>query len=92
MIRIDEEALSILDGYFNDHPLSPVRIYVSTRMRNGPSLALIPDQEGSRDLQFEVDGYTFIISERLAQQVGDVYIAAHNSGFKITAERPLLQH
>lgn len=91
MIRIDESARDILDEYFSENAQSSIRVYVSTRSQNGPRLALMPDTRGSHDLSFESGGYTFLISERLASQLGDIEIKARHSGFEVIAERPFPQ-
>ncbi|WMW65684.1 adhesin [Nitratidesulfovibrio liaohensis] len=89
MITLEHDARGILEEYFSENPQSPIRIYVSPRGSRGPHLVLGPDAPTPRDHVVQVDGYTFCISQRLAQQVGAVRIRARNAGFEVVSERPL---
>lgn len=88
-ISIDEAARDTLDRYFYDNPLSPIRIYITTKSSKGPKLALRPDAQTDKDLAFEAEEYTFLISPHLAQQLGHIRIAAYDMGFQVIAEHPL---
>lgn len=88
-ISIDEEARDTLDRYFYDHPLSAIRIYITTRSSKGPKLALRPDIQTDKDLTFEAEEYTFLINPHLAHQLGHIRIAAYDMGFQVIAENPL---
>lgn len=90
-ISIDQAARDTLDRYFYDNPLSPIRIYITTRSPKGPKLALRPDTQTDKDLVFEAEEYTFLISPHLAQQLGHIHIAAYDMGFKVIPEHPLHQ-
>lgn len=90
-ISIDEAARDTLDRYFYDNPLSPIRIYITTRSQKGPKLALRPDAQTDKDLAFEVEEYTFLISPHLAHQLGHIHIAAYDMGFQVIPEHPLHQ-
>ncbi|NHZ47556.1 adhesin [Nitratidesulfovibrio liaohensis] len=89
MITLEHDARGILEEYFSENPQSPIRIYVSPRGSKGPHLVLGPDEPTERDHVVQVNGYTFCISQRLAQQVGAVRIRARNAGFEVVSERPL---
>ncbi|MGJ3523615.1 adhesin [Nitratidesulfovibrio sp. D1] len=89
MITLEHGARDILEEYFSENPNSPIRIYISPRGSRGPHLVLGPDEPNERDHVVVVDGYTFCISQRLAQQVGTVRIRARNAGFEVVPERPL---
>lgn len=88
MITIEDSARAILDEYFSENDVRPIRVYVSTRSYSGPRLALAPDDAGANDLHYPCGGYTFIISERLEKQVGDILIKSRCSGFEVVAQHP----
>lgn len=90
-ITIDEDARDTLDRYFYDNPLSPIRIYITTKSPKGPKLAMRPDAQTDKDLAFEAEEYTFLISPHLAQQLGHIRIAAYDMGFQVIPEHPLIQ-
>lgn len=90
-ITIDEDARDTLDRYFYDNPLSPIRIYITTKSPKGPRLAMRPDAQTDKDLAFEAEDYTFLISPHLAQQLGHIRIAAYDMGFQVIPEHPLAQ-
>lgn len=90
-ITIDEDARDTLDRYFYDNPLSPIRIYITTQSPKGPKLAMRPDAQTDKDLAFEAEDYTFLISPHLAQQLGHIRIAAYDMGFQVIPEHPLAQ-
>lgn len=88
-ISIDEDARDTLDRYFYDNPLSPIRIYITTQSPKGPKLALRPDAQTEKDVAFEAEDYTFLISPHLAHQLGHIRIAAYDMGFQVIPEHPL---
>lgn len=92
MISMDEAARDILDRYFYDHDLSPVRVYIATGGKSGPKLALKPDIQLDGDVVFDVEDYTFIMSPHLVKQLGNIHIIPYDMGFEVIAEHPLLPH
>lgn len=88
MITIEESAKAILEEYFTENEVRPIRVYVSTRSYHGPRLALAPDEASDNDLRYPCGPFMFIISERLEKQVGDIIIRGKCSGFEVIPQRP----
>lgn len=90
-LTMNDAAKVLLDEYFQDYlEPKPVRVYLRPRFgKRGRLLAIKPDARSERDLEFELDGYTFLVSRHLAVQVGDwiKVEAGPDGGFHVTAQK-----
>lgn len=90
-LTLENPGKVLLDSHFEENPKPDfLRLYVRPgRGCSGSMLALKPDARGDRDLEMENNGYHFIMSRHLLEQLGEwAKIAANTKGgFIITAER-----
>ena len=90
-LTLEEEAKRLLDSHFEENPKAEyLRLYVRPRKScRGSSLALKPDDLGERDLVLEENGYRFVLSKHLLEQIGRWATVSANEkgGFDISAEK-----
>jgi iron-sulfur cluster assembly protein len=93
MVHISEHAEKVLQEYFKDKEISPIRILVQSGGWRGPSLAMVLDEPKETDEVFKVNGYTMLLDRDLNEQIKDVSVDyVHygvGSGFKLTSEIPI---
>lgn len=90
-LTLEKQAKELLDSHFEENPQPEyLRLYVRPRNSSRSSrLALKPDVKGDRDMILEENGYRFLLSRHLAEQIGRwAKISANdNGGFDISAEK-----
>ena len=90
-LTLENPAKALLDSHFEENPKPDfLRLYVRPRRGcGGSALAIKPDARGDRDLEIEDNGYRFVMSRHLLEQLGNwANISANDKGgFNIVAER-----
>lgn len=88
-LEMAQDAKKELDAYFKDKDKGTIRIYLAPGGCSGPRLALALDEKGDGDESTVLDGYTFVINDKLAEQIGGAKIEMNEMGFMIVPENPL---
>lgn len=90
-LSLEKAAKELLDSHFQENPRPEfLRLYVRPRTDSrGSHLALKPDVKGERDLVLNENGYQFLLSRHLAEQIGRwaVIGASSDGGFAVSAEK-----
>jgi Fe-S cluster assembly iron-binding protein IscA len=89
MFNVSEDAVAELKAFFEDKPLSPIRIYLAPGGCSGPRLSLALDEAGAEDMTMEQNGFSFCIAKTLWDEVGGLNIDLSYMGFSIEPENPL---
>lgn len=88
-LEMTEDAKKELDAYFKDKEKGTIRIYLAPGGCSGPRLALALDEKTDEDDAVELDGYTFVIGKKLAEETGDIKLELGDMGFMVIPEKPL---
>ena len=86
MIEITEAAQKQLENYFADKDRTPIRIYLATGGWAGPRLALALDEPKDNDVNFEIEGFTFLLDKDLNEQGSPFRVDLSYTGFVIDSK------
>ncbi|MBO4317509.1 MAG: IscA/HesB family protein [Mailhella sp.] len=89
MIRLSQNAVNELTAFFADKEKTPVRIYLAPGGCHGPRLGLALDEPTDDDHSEVADGFTFVVSKDLLEQIGGVTIDVSYFGFTVEPDKPL---
>lgn len=88
MITLSDEAREELNEFFSTKEKSPIRVFLA-RSCSGSRLALALDPATDDDKTFEVNDFTFVISESLLDTTGAIAINLSDMGFEVCSEHQL---
>ncbi|WP_041720417.1 IscA/HesB family protein [Pseudodesulfovibrio piezophilus] len=86
MINVTESAQKELTSYFEGKTVSPIRIHLAGGGCSGMRLSLALDEPRDGDKSVELESFTFLINEELAEATGKVTIDMTQYGFTIDSE------
>lgn len=91
MLELSQDALKELNEYFKDKEKGTIRIYLAPGGCSGPRLALALDEAADDDTTEVLDGFTFCINKKLAEEIGSAKIELGPLGFDVIPANPLPQ-
>jgi Fe-S cluster assembly iron-binding protein IscA len=83
MIEVTDRAKQFLQGYLNDKPKSPIRIFVRLGGCGIRTFGVALEEPQKNDAVFEIDGYTFIINRKLLQKVQPIRVDSNGMGLRL---------
>ncbi len=84
-VNVPESAVRTLKDIISDNKERPstIRIYFAGIGWGGPSFGIALDEQTADDVQYEVEGLTFIMNKGEYSQYGDIDIVDTGFGFKV---------
>jgi Fe-S cluster assembly iron-binding protein IscA len=84
MLEVTPRALRLLDSFFTDKAISPVRLFVKLGGCGIRSFGVALERPQKKDKIVSRDGYTFVIQKTLWDNVKPIRIDADRVSFRIT--------
>lgn len=93
MLQVSESASEAIRAIISEKSIEgPLRVYLANGC-GGMQLGLTPDAEKDGDETFELDGVTYLVSDHVSSQTGDIKVDYINNeysqGFSLTPDKPL---
>ena len=87
-VTLPESAIKTLKDILNDNQERPktIRIYFAGIGWGGPSFGIALDEQKADDVEYNVDGLSFIMNKDEYAKYGDISIVDTGFGFKVIPE------
>ncbi len=89
MINITDAAKQEFTNHFEGKEATPIRVYFADGGCGGMKLSLALDEVRDGDKSVEIDKFTFVINEELAEATGEVTIGMTDYGFTVDSEKTI---
>jgi len=60
-----------------------IRIFIAGMMCSGPKFGLVIDPLAEKDLEYKVEGFSFVVAEDVFEQFGDFEVEFRDDGFVV---------
>lgn len=84
MIEITPRAISLLNDFFKNKKINPVRLYVKAGGCGIRTFGISMEKPKKNDVMTSVNGFTFIIDKELLEKVKPIKIDADSISFRIS--------
>ena len=86
MIEVTPKATKLLTNYFKTHTTEPIRIFVKMGGCGMRSLGVALEAVKETDAIFEIDGFTYIVDQKLFQKIYPIKVDSDGTCFRLSGK------